>query len=151
MEQLIQIYQKRQASFAATATALQKKYNYYSIVRLVTFFAAIGLGIYLYAEFWRIAIVYTILFFIGFYRFMLWHMKIKEAEIAMSYNFLAFTEDAIRHIDAWKSELENNSITDFSGLSKLRSLRTIRVGNNKIDFDAVMYLKNNLPECTVGK
>lgn len=81
MEQLIQIYTDRKASFAATAAALQKKYNYFSIIRLLTFFAAIGLGIYLFAEYWPIAIGYTIVFLIAFYRFMLWHMKIKEAEV----------------------------------------------------------------------
>ncbi|MCI5082763.1 MAG: hypothetical protein MRY78_13790 [Saprospiraceae bacterium] len=81
MQELKDKYSERQATFAAQAAALRKRYNYFSVVRLVTFFAAVGLGIYLYAEFWQVGIVFTILFLIGFYRFMLWHGAIKTKEI----------------------------------------------------------------------
>jgi hypothetical protein len=39
------IYQKRVIEFAATATALESKYNRFSIIRLVTFIVAIAVVI----------------------------------------------------------------------------------------------------------
>ena len=81
MEELRAVYEERALHFEAEAAALRKKYNYYSFIRLTTFFAAIGVAIYLFAELWQWGLVFTLLFIIGFYRFMLWHLAIKQAEI----------------------------------------------------------------------
>ena len=62
MEELRAVYEERALHFEAEAAALRKKYNYYSFIRLTTFFAAIGVAIYLFAELWQWGLVFTLLF-----------------------------------------------------------------------------------------
>ena len=76
-----QAYLERAKAFETTAEALKKKYNQYSLVRLLLFVMAIGLAIYLWTGVHPLAgAVFTLAFLYGFYRFILWHQAIQENE-----------------------------------------------------------------------
>ena len=78
---LKQTYQNRQNQFSQEAVTLEKKYNRYSWVRLISFLAGIGLIILLGSFHILFGIGSTVLFLLGFYRFVQWHQGIKEAEL----------------------------------------------------------------------
>ncbi|MCB9297895.1 MAG: hypothetical protein H6559_32925 [Lewinellaceae bacterium] len=76
-----QQYLERAGAFETTAEALKKKYNRYSLVRLLLFVAAVGLGIYLWTGVHLLAgAVFTLAFLYAFYRFILWHQDIQQEE-----------------------------------------------------------------------
>ena len=70
-------YQERATNYAASAAALKSRYNYFSIIRLVAFFAGIFLAIFIFTQLnvW-IGMVFLVLFLIGFARFVFWHKAI---------------------------------------------------------------------------
>lgn len=70
------IYKKRVAEFAATATALEKKYNRYSIIRLITFIAGIALIILAFSYSGLIGSIMLLGSLIGFSRFIFWHQQL---------------------------------------------------------------------------
>ncbi|MBI5916274.1 MAG: DNA mismatch repair protein MutS [Bacteroidetes bacterium] len=73
------IYQLRASQFTAEDTALRRKYDRYSLVRLVVFFAGLGLAVLFFSWHWAVAVVFFLLFLAGFYRLMQWHRRIQEA------------------------------------------------------------------------
>lgn len=70
------IYQKRVIEFAATATALESKYNRFSIIRLVTFIVAIAVVILAFSYAALMGCVVLLSSIIGFGRFIFWHQEI---------------------------------------------------------------------------
>lgn len=87
---LAQTYTARQASFTAEAEALRKKYDRFSIVRLLVFFGSLGLIVLLATVHFIAAAIGVLLFFGGFYRLMKWHQKMladaKHAERMAAIN-----------------------------------------------------------------
>lgn len=74
-------YLERAEAFETTAEALKKKYNQYSLVRLLLFIAATGLAIYLWTGVHELAgAAFTLAFLYAFYRFILWHQNIQRQE-----------------------------------------------------------------------
>lgn len=74
-------YLGRAEAFEAAAEALRKKYNRYSLVRLLLFVIAVGLAIYLWAGVHELAgAAFTMAFLYAFYRFILWHQDIQRQE-----------------------------------------------------------------------
>ena len=69
-------YTARQNQFTAEATALRKKYDRFSIVRLLVFFVSIGLIVLLGSVHLVAAMIGVLLFLGGFYRLMKWHLRL---------------------------------------------------------------------------
>ena len=86
MKNIQNIYQERASEFAKLAETLQSKYNYYSIVRLLTFFAGIFLAIFLFNK-WNvwIGLLFLFIFFFCFVRFIFWHLAIAERAKHLRY------------------------------------------------------------------
>ncbi len=81
MEKLTNEYRERQAKFTAEALTLHKRYDRFSILRLVIFIVGIALFILLFKIHWLVAISFVALFLLGFYRLMQWHQRMQnEAE-----------------------------------------------------------------------
>jgi len=80
LQVLIEQYLERAQSFQEEADRLHKKYIRYSIVRLVAFFGGIAILVLLWQTNWWIGTLGTIGFLLAFYRFMTWHLGIKNAE-----------------------------------------------------------------------
>jgi hypothetical protein len=70
------IYQKRVLEFVATATALESKYNRFSIIRLITFIVAIAVIILAFSYSALIGCVVLLGSIIAFGRFIFWHQEI---------------------------------------------------------------------------
>lgn len=88
IQKIQKIYQERATLFESEAQQLQQRYNRLSIIRLFSFFAGIFLAIFLLNQFSvGIAGVFTVLFLIGFIRFVFWHRKLLEQ--AKHQQFLA--------------------------------------------------------------
>ncbi|MCB0569170.1 MAG: hypothetical protein KDC66_05380 [Phaeodactylibacter sp.] len=74
-------YLQRAEAFESAADVLKKKYNRYSLVRLLFFVAAAGTAIYLWAAVHALAgALFILAFLYTFYRFILWHQAIQEDE-----------------------------------------------------------------------
>jgi Flp pilus assembly protein TadB len=74
-------YLQRAAQFADQANTLGKRYNQYSLVRLLLFILFIGIAIYLFTTFhFLVGTIFIIAFLFAFYRFILWHQKIQQAQ-----------------------------------------------------------------------
>ncbi|HFA47799.1 MAG TPA: hypothetical protein ENJ95_02130 [Bacteroidetes bacterium] len=68
-------YKQRQQKFSEEAQTLRKKYDRYSIVRLLVFIVSVGTGIFLASVHWLLLAIFVLLFLGGFYRLMQWHLK----------------------------------------------------------------------------
>ncbi len=77
MEKRLIRYQERATKYADSAVALKSRYNYFSIIRLVTFFASIFLIIFVFTKWnaWA-GMAFLVLFLIAFARFIFWHRAI---------------------------------------------------------------------------
>ncbi len=77
MEKRLIRYQERATEYADSAAALKSRYNYYSIIRLVTFFASIFLIIFVFTK-WNgwVGMAFLVVFLIAFARFVFWHRAI---------------------------------------------------------------------------
>jgi len=86
MNNIQNIYQERASEFAESAETLQRKYNYYSIVRLLTFFVGIFLTIFLFNK-WNvwIGLLFLVVFFFCFVRFIFWHRAMAERATHLRY------------------------------------------------------------------
>lgn len=72
-------YLQRAAQFAEQAETLSKRYNQYSMVRLLLFVLFIGASIYLFSAFHSlVGTIFIIAFLFVFYKFILWHQKIQQ-------------------------------------------------------------------------
>ena len=100
MKNIQNIYQERASEFAESAETLQRKYNYYSIVRLLTFFLGIFLAIFLFNK-WNvwIGLLFLVIFFFCFVRFIFWHRAIAERAKHLRYLSTINQEelDALNH------------------------------------------------------
>ena len=100
MKNIQNIYQDRASEYATSAEALQRKYNYYSIIRLLTFFAGIFLAIFLFNK-WNvwIGLLFLVVFFFCFVRFIFWHRAISERAKHLRYLATINEEelDALNH------------------------------------------------------
>lgn len=75
-----EIYLQRSSQYAQEAEELLQKYNRFSIIRLLIFFAAIAVIILLWSAAIAIGVLGIIIFLVGFYRFVMWHQAIKTKE-----------------------------------------------------------------------
>ena len=82
---LKQFYQARVQKFAQQAQALKSKYNRYSMVRLLSFFAGAGLFIFLLSLGAVWATGFAIIFLLLFGRFIKWHINIQKQQIHQEY------------------------------------------------------------------
>lgn len=73
-------YLQRADNFKTEADTLKRKYESYAFVRLAYFLPGLGLCVYLFTLHWAYGTIATLLFLNGFYRFVLWHQKIQQAE-----------------------------------------------------------------------
>ena len=104
MTHLQDIYQKRATQFAQIAAELKEKYNRFSFIRLIVFFVAVFLVIFLFAQFNAlIGIVFCVLFLFGFSKFVFWHRDILNT--AEHHQFLAVINE--EEIAALKHEYQN--------------------------------------------
>jgi len=74
-QNLSETYTARQAQFAGEAEALRKKYDRFSIIRLLVFFGSLGLIVLLGTIHFLAATVGILIFLGGFYRLMKWHQQ----------------------------------------------------------------------------
>lgn len=108
MQNLADQYQQRLARFTEEAASLRKRYDRFSLLRLLIFFASAALAVFLFSVHWAAASAFILLFVGGFYRLMVWHLKmldrakhlerlaaINGGEIqALSYDFEHFPDGA---------------------------------------------------------
>ena len=80
MTDLEKLYHNRASDFGAEAENLKQKYDTYSFVRLAYFLVGFGLSMYLMTVHWSYGSIALGLFLASFYRFVLWHQEIQEAE-----------------------------------------------------------------------
>ncbi len=79
MTDINSIYQKRATQFAIIAKELKEKYNRFSIIRLIVFFAAAFVAVFIFAKFNAFAgVIFLILALIGFSKFVFWHRAILQ-------------------------------------------------------------------------
>lgn len=79
MTDINRIYQKRATQFATIASDLKEKYNRFSIIRLIVFFAAAFITIFIFANFNAFAgVIFLIVALLGFSRFVFWHRAILQ-------------------------------------------------------------------------
>lgn len=77
---LKQLYIKRAALFEENAKTLKAKYIRFSIVRLLLFVVAIGLIIFLFTVSPIAAVVFILIFFLAFAKFVKWHLDIQTQQ-----------------------------------------------------------------------
>ena len=78
---LQEFYASRVTDFDQKGETLKAKYIKFSIVRLILFVIGIGLFIYVISALsWWIGVLYTVLFLLGFARFVFWHLKIQKQQ-----------------------------------------------------------------------
>lgn len=77
---LVETYKERTSNFNIVVAHLEKKYQRYTWVRLIAFIAGVALIILVGSFHFLLGIGATILFLLGFYRFVHWHQQIKDAE-----------------------------------------------------------------------
>jgi len=90
------IYEKRAVEFAKIAINLKEKYNRFSIIRLIAFFAAIFIAIFIFSTFNAfVGIAFLVISLIGFGKFVFWHRAILQQ--ANHHQFLAaINEEEVR-------------------------------------------------------
>ena len=79
MEELKRLYEERVKTFTLRKEELRSKYNRLAFVRLAVFIVAIGLAIFFWTLQFVMGALFTILFLVSFYRFILWHQAILAA------------------------------------------------------------------------
>lgn len=99
------IYKKRVIEFAATAAALEKKYNRFSIIRLITFIVAIALIILAFSYSALIGCVVLLGSTVGFGWFIFWHQEI----LKQKQHFEALTA-----INQAEIDIENGDYAKFA-------------------------------------
>ncbi|MFK7934984.1 MAG: hypothetical protein AB8G22_15850 [Saprospiraceae bacterium] len=73
-------YTQRAKDFAQTAQELKSKYERFSFVRLVVFIVGLIIAALLWANYIWAGLIFTLLFLVGFYRFVKWHQRIQKAQ-----------------------------------------------------------------------
>ena len=88
MTDIKEIYQKRAIEFAQTAIELKEKYNRFSIIRLIVFFAALFIAVFIFSKSnLFFCIIFLVCFLIGFSKFVFWHRAILDS--SNHHQFLA--------------------------------------------------------------
>lgn len=107
MQTLYDIYQHRCQHFKAKAGDLRRRYNLFSLVRLLVFVLSLGLIVYLYTLHWSLGVICSGLFLTAFYRFVHWHGRIlRQADYF----------DRLSNINAWeKNALDHDTKAYSSG------------------------------------
>ena len=77
---LQQQYRSRAAEFGQQAQQLQKKYNTFSLIRLLIFVIGVGVFIFLLSMSWIWVLGFTLLFIIAFARFVRWHLSLQREQ-----------------------------------------------------------------------
>ncbi|MEL6942834.1 MAG: hypothetical protein AAFO82_09210, partial [Bacteroidota bacterium] len=80
-QEIKEVYLNRSAQYQQEAEQLQQKYNRFSIIRLLIFFAALAIIILLWSSAILLGVLGIIVFLVGFYRFVIWHQAIKTEEL----------------------------------------------------------------------
>jgi len=79
MTDITNIYEKRATQFATSAAELKEKYNRFSIIRLLVFFVAIFVAIFIFSKMnAAFGVIYLFLFLFGFSKFVFWHRAILD-------------------------------------------------------------------------
>jgi len=73
-------YTRRQEAFSQRATAYQSRYQRFTLVRLIVFVVGIGALFLLFDWHWLAGVLGIAGFLFGFYRFVIWHMRLKKAQ-----------------------------------------------------------------------
>ena len=108
MQQLADQYHQRQRHFTEEASALRKRYDRISLLRLLIFFGSAAVAVFLFSVHWAAASGFILLFVAGFYRLMVWHLKMldrakhlerladinKDEIAALNYEFEHFPDGA---------------------------------------------------------
>ena len=74
------LYQKRKEEFSTNAEALRSKYVKFSFIRLIVFLAAIAVFVAIWSASILMAIIFLVLFLLGFARFVFWHQDIQNLQ-----------------------------------------------------------------------
>ena len=105
MTDITNIYEKRAVQFATSAAELKEKYNRFSIIRLLVFFVAIFIAIFIFSKTNIVfCAIYLLVFLFGFSKFVFWHRAIldqanhhqflsdinKEEVAAMAHEYQSF-------------------------------------------------------------
>lgn len=106
MDKLRQTYQQRATQFAEEALQLSAQYNRFSLIRLFLFLAGVAGLIILSSYSGMLTVVFTILFLIGFARFVLWHQNILEQK-TFKEALATVNQDELKRLDG--------EINDFDG------------------------------------
>ncbi len=77
-QELPAYYEERIARFSSIAQQYRKRYERYSLVRLFTFLAGIGLIAWLWAMQWYLGLGSMVVFLALFYRFVQWHLALEN-------------------------------------------------------------------------
>ena len=79
-------YKNRAAHFETTSIKLRDRYNLYSIFRLLIFFAAAFIALFLFFQ-WGVLAggLFVVLFLFGFSRFIKWHKSVLQAAVHHRY------------------------------------------------------------------
>ncbi len=75
---LQQQYQEREAQFSTIAQSLERRYNTFSLLRLLLFVIGVGIFILMISWGWMWASGYTVLFLLGFASFVRWHLRMQQ-------------------------------------------------------------------------
>lgn len=98
------IYNQRKEQFATTATALEKKYNRYSMIRLLTFIVGIAAIILAFSYSALVGCVALFGLLLAFARFIFWHQEILKQK---EHN------EALRDINQAEIDIANGDYAKF--------------------------------------
>lgn len=79
MLSIIDLYKERAEQFAAEARQLRRRYDQWSLLRLLLFVLAVGLAIFLWSLSWIVGTAFVMLFIGVFYRFVRRHQRMQDA------------------------------------------------------------------------
>lgn len=106
-------YQNRKSQFEATATELEKKYNRYSIIRLLTFIVAIAIIILAFTYSALVGCVVLFVLLLAFAKFIFWHQQILKQK--KHY-------EALRDINQAEVDIANGEYATFANGSQYLDL-----------------------------
>ncbi len=97
-------YQERTTQFAAKAIALNKKYNQFSIVRLISFLLGVALIIFLFSFGVLFGVVGIVAFLLAFGKFIGWHQNVQKEKLH---------HEALRDINQAEIDIANGDYAKF--------------------------------------
>ncbi len=126
-------YQERTNQFAETATALNQKYNRFSMIRLLSFIVGIGLIIFLFSFGAIIGVISIFVFLFAFAKFIVWHQNVLKQKLHY---------EALRDINQAEIDIANGDYAKFeNGQAYLDTLHPYAVDLDIFgDYSVFQYL-----------